>query len=288
MIKMFLYIYLTCPIMINKFINKQITFIGGGKMTTSMIQNILNKNILSPSQIIVSNRNEKKNEFFQNNLGIKTITNNYDACLNSDIIMIAVKPQSLENVMTNIKNIENKLILSVIAGIPLKTYENNLNSKKIVRIMPNTPAIIGEGMSVWSSLNLNDNDLSLTKDLLKSFGKEMYVDNENYLDIATAISGTGPTYLYLLAESMIDSGVHLGLSRDKAEELVHQTLLGSTKYLIQSNTHPAILRNHITSPGGTSAEAIAVLEKNGFRSNLSEAIWAAYHRSVELGKIHDK
>jgi pyrroline-5-carboxylate reductase len=274
--------------MINKFINKQITFIGGGKMTTSMIQNILNKNILSPSQIIVSNRNEKKNSFFQNNLGIKTITNNYDACLNSDIIMIAVKPQSLENVMTNIKNIENKLILSVIAGIPLKTYKNNLNSQKIVRIMPNTPTIIGEGMSVWSSLNLNDTDLSLTKDLLKSFGKEMYVDNENYLDIATAISGTGPTYLYLLAESMIDSGVHLGLSRDKAEELVHQTLLGSAKHLIQSNTHPAILRNHITSPGGTSAEAIAVLEKNGLRSNLSEAIWAAYHRSVELGKIHDK
>lgn len=269
----------------SSLIKPKITFIGGGKMTTAMVSNIIESKLYKPEQIIVSDYNKKKCDFFQQKWNIKTISDNYEASYNSDIIVLAIKPQSIEKIFKNLQNISNKLILSVIAGIPLKTYQDNLkNINKIVRIMPNTPCMIKEGMSVWCSTNLDENDKEIVELLLKSFGKEMYVSNERYIDIATAISGTGPTYLYLLAESMIDSGIHLGLSREQTRELVYQTILGSTKYMIQSEKHPAILRNDITSPGGTSASALYVLEKNGFRGIMSDSIWAAYEKSLELGK----
>ena len=148
--------------------------------------------------------------------------------------------------------------------------------------MPNTPCMIGEGMSVWHGKNLTSSSKLIIENLLKSFGKELYVNDEKYIDIATAISGTGPLYSYLLAESMIDSAVLLGLSRDKSTELVYQTLVGSSQYMMQSSDHPAKLRNDITSPGGTTASALQILENSGFRTTISNSIKASYDKSKSL------
>ena len=158
----------------SSLIKPKITFIGGGKMTTAMVSNIIESKLYKPEQIIVSDYNKKKCDFFQQKWNIKTISDNYEASYNSDIIVLAIKPQSIEKIFKNLQNISNKLILSVIAGIPLKTYQDNLkNINKIVRIMPNTPCMIKEGMSVWCSTNLDENDKEIVELLLKSFGKEV-------------------------------------------------------------------------------------------------------------------
>jgi pyrroline-5-carboxylate reductase len=153
-----------------------------------------------------------------------------------------------------------------------------------VRVMPNTPARIGQGISVWTATaEVPDKQRQQASLLLGALGKEIYVDDEDYLDMATALSGTGPAYVYLFMEAMIDAGVHLGFSRHVAEELVFQTVRGSVEYAMASGEHLSMLRNQVTSPGGTSAEAIYHLEKGSLRTVVARAIWAAYQRSVGLG-----
>ena len=270
--------------MIKRFFSTKnnLTFIGGGKMTNAMVNGLLKSNLYNSNQITVSDRNNNKNKYFQEKWNIKTEKDNYLASKDSDIIILAVKPQSLSNLFTKINGLQNKIFISVIAGIPLETYKNNLQNNKIVRVMPNTPCMIQKGMSTWISSDLNDKDKKNVKDILNSFGKEICVENENTIDISTAISGTGPMYTYLLVESMIDAGIHMGLSREKTKKLVYQTVLGSIEYMIDSDIHPAILRNDITSPGGTTANALYILEKEGFRNTISEAIWGAYKKSIDI------
>ena len=270
--------------MIKRFFssNKNITFIGGGKMTNAMVSGILKSKTYTNKQITISDKNENKNKLLQKKWNVKKNINNYDSVINSDIVILAVKPQSLDSVFYNLVGIENKIFISVIAGIPLQKYKDNLKNNKIVRVMPNTPSMIQKGISTWITKDLCNNEKNIVKNILKSFGKEIYVENENIIDISTSISGTGPIYTYMLVESMIDSGIHLGLSRDKTKRLVYQTVLGSIEYLIESDIHPTILRNDITSPGGTTANALHILEKEGFRNTLSQAIWAGYNRSIEI------
>jgi len=155
----------------------------------------------------------------------------------------------------------------------------------VVRAMPNTPAQIGQGITVWMATpDVTPEQVKLIKQILSALGPEIQVEEENYLDMATALSGTGPAYVFLFLEALIDSGVHLGFPRRIAEQLVLQTLRGSVEYYSQQKLHPAALRNQVTSPGGTSAAALYYLEKAGFRTAISRAIWAAYERSQELGK----
>jgi pyrroline-5-carboxylate reductase len=151
--------------------------------------------------------------------------------------------------------------------------------------MPNTPAQIGMGITVWTATaEVTQTQLNQTTAILGALGEEVRVAEENYLDMATALSGTGPAYVLLFMEAMIDAGVHLGFSRRIAERLVVQTMLGTVEYARQSPRHPATLRNEVTSPGGTSAEALYYLEKGSLRTVLARAIWAAYQRSLALGR----
>ena len=151
--------------------------------------------------------------------------------------------------------------------------------------MPNTPAQIGQGITVWTaSTGVTEIQLEMTRQVLGALGEQIFVEEENYLDMATALSGTGPAYVFLFMEALVDAGVHLGFSRHVAEQLVLQTVKGSVEYVLHSPNHLARLRNQVTSPGGTSAEALYYLEKAGFRTALSRAVWAAYQRSVQLGK----
>jgi pyrroline-5-carboxylate reductase len=151
--------------------------------------------------------------------------------------------------------------------------------------MPNTPAQIGEGITVWTaSASVSEGQKETARAILSALGEEIFVEDENYLDMATALSGTGPAYVFLFMEALIDAGVHMGFPRRIAEQLVVQTLRGSVDYYQKAEHHPAGLRNQVTSPGGTSAEALYYLEKAGFRTAISRAVWAAYQRSLELGK----
>lgn len=150
--------------------------------------------------------------------------------------------------------------------------------------MPNTPAQIGKGVTVWCCTpNMSVKEREQITTVLNSFGKSIFVDDESYIDMSTSISGSGPAYIFLLMEAMIDAGVHMGFSRETASVLVHETLLGSTLYAMESGQHPAILRNSVTSPAGTTASAIYELENGKFRTVIKDAIWACYRRSLEMG-----
>ncbi len=200
--------------------------------------------------------------------------------------MLSVKPQRLSEVMKGLKNMRPEaLVLSIVAGASIKKIGAGLKHKAIVRSMPNTPGQIGEGITVWTaSAEASEEQREVARQILGALGEQVFVEDEGYLDMATALSGTGPAYVFLFTEALIDAGVHMGFPRRISEQLVLQTLKGSASFYEQAERHPATLRNQVTSPGGTSAEALYYLEKAGFRTAISRAVWAAYQRSLELGK----
>ena len=222
--------------------------------------------------------------------GIQPFTDNNTAVPTADLVVLSVKPQRLSGVLAGLKNISPKaFVLSIVAGAPIQKISAALKIAAVVRAMPNTPAQIGEGITVWAAAaEVSNEQKEIARSILGALGEEIFVEDENYLDMATALSGTGPTYVFLFMEAMIDAGVHMGFSRRVSEQLVVQTLKGSVGYYQTINektdVHVAALRNQVTSPGGTSAEALYYLEKAGFRTAISRAIWAAYQRSLELGK----
>jgi pyrroline-5-carboxylate reductase len=202
------------------------------------------------------------------------------------VVVLSVKPQRLSEVMKGLKGIRpDALVLSIIAGASIKKIGTGLKHKAVVRSMPNTPGQIGEGITVWtSSKEVTEGQQEMARAILGALGEEVFVEDESYLDMATALSGSGPAYVFLFTEALIDAGVHMGFPRRIAEQLVLQTIKGSASYYHHAERHPATLRNQVTSPGGTSAEALYYLEKAGFRTAISRAVWAAYQRSLELGK----
>jgi pyrroline-5-carboxylate reductase len=176
-----------------------------------------------------------------------------------------------------------QVVVSVIAGAPIDVLVHGLNHEAVVRVMPNTPAQVGQGMSVWSTTaGVTDTQRLRVQAVLSALGEELWVEEEKYVDMATALSGTGPTYVFLMMEALIDAGVHMGFPRRIAEQIVLQTVSGSVAFARDSGKHMAELRNMVTSPGGTSAEAIYQMEKGGLRTVLSRAVYAAYQRTQVL------
>ena len=200
--------------------------------------------------------------------------------------MLPVKPQTAPDVADGLSGSipPAALVLSIVAGARLESLASRLKHAALVRAMPNTPAQVGQGITVWTSTEaVTAAQKEQAQRILSAFGEELFVGDEDYLDMATALSGTGPAYVYLFMEAMVDAGVHLGFPRRIAEQLVVQTVKGSVAFYEKSPSRLARRRNQVTSPGGTSAAALYYLEKAGFRTALSRAIWAAYERSVELG-----
>jgi pyrroline-5-carboxylate reductase len=200
--------------------------------------------------------------------------------------VLAVKPQRLRRVLDELKGslVKEQLVVSVVAGAKIETIAEELLHPSIVRTMPNTPAQIGEGVTAWTaSAEVTETQERQVCAMLDALGKTVRVENEHQIDMATALSATGPTYIFLVMEALIDAGVHMGFSRHVAQELVHQMMLGSVLFAKESHKHPAELRNMVTSPGGTSAEAIYQMEKGSLRTVLSKAVWAAYQRAEALG-----
>lgn len=274
------------------FTKRKIAFIGPGMMAQAMIAGIRRKQIAPMENIIASGPRLERVEELQERYGIQPFTDNSLAAEQADVVVLSVKPQRLNKVLEGLqgKLRLDSLVLSIVAGAPISKISRLLQHSEISRAMPNTPARIGEGITVWTaSEQTSPEQRELARQLLTGLGKEIFVEEEEYLDKATALSGTGPAYVYLFMEAMVDAGVHLGFSRRIAEELVIETLRGSVNYydLHDEHRHLSRLRNQVTSPGGTSAEALYYLEKAGFRTALSRAIWAAYERSVALGQDSD-
>jgi pyrroline-5-carboxylate reductase len=263
-----------------------LAFIGSGNMAEAMIHGLTKHNVIDPARIIAADPQIERGQYLAERYGVQPTTDNLDAATRADILVLSVKPQVLEAVLPEVRGGARtcSLVLSIVAGASIRMIADGLANAFVVRVMPNTPARIGQGISVWTATpEVPEKQREQARLLLQALGKEIYVADEDYLDMATALSGTGPAYIFLFMEAMIDAGVHLGFSRSISEQLVIQTMRGSVEYMAASGLHPAMLRNQVTSPGGTSAEAIYHLEKGGLRTIVSRAIWAAYQRSVGLG-----
>lgn len=266
--------------------NPKIAFIGPGVMAEAMIAGLLRKGLAQPPDLIASGPRAERGEELHQKYGIQTTTDNAAAASIADVVVLSVKPQRLSQVMAGLGHIPPQaVVLSIVAGASIQKISKALKHAAIVRSMPNTPGQIGEGITVWTaSPQTTTAQREVARQILGALGEEIFVEDESYLDMATALSGTGPAYVFLFTEALIDAGVHLGFPRRIAEQLVIQTIKGSIAFYQQAGRHPATLRNQVTSPGGTSAEALYYLEKAGFRTALSRAVWAAYQRSLELGK----
>ncbi|MEP0762377.1 MAG: pyrroline-5-carboxylate reductase [Chloroflexota bacterium] len=263
-----------------------IAFIGSGNMGEAMIQGLLKQRMVQPQQIIAVDPRPERLEELAATYGVRSTTDNLEGATKADILVLSVKPQVLDRVLPEVRGGARtcSLVVSIVAGAPIKMIADGLANACVVRVMPNTPARIGQGISVWTATDeVPEAQREQARMLLRAFGEEIFVQDEDYLDMATALSGTGPAYVFLFMEAMVDAGVHLGFSRHIAEKLVLQTMRGSVEYAAQAGHHLAMLRNEVTSPGGTSAEALYQLEKGGLRTVISRAIWAAYQRSVGLG-----
>ncbi|HAL15540.1 MAG TPA: pyrroline-5-carboxylate reductase [Anaerolineaceae bacterium] len=264
-----------------------ITLIGPGVMAEAVIGGLIRNQVTEPSKITAAGPRIERGEELIERYGIYFTTDNKAAAKGAEIVILSVKPQRLQGVLAGLRGSidPQALVLSIVAGAAIQTISQALSHPVVVRVMPNTPAQIGQGISVWTASSaVTSTQRELAQCILAALGQEIFVEDENLLDMATALSGSGPAYVFLFMEALVDAGVHLGFPRRISEALVLQTLRGSVEYYAQKKDHPAHLRNEVTSPGGTSAAALYYLEKAGFRTAISRAIWAAYERSQELGR----
>jgi pyrroline-5-carboxylate reductase len=262
-------------------------FIGSGVMAEAMIRGLIEKKRIDPARITAADVRPERGPELQERYGISYAADNRAAVEGADVVVLSVKPQVLPQAMEGLKGgiPQKAFVLSIVAGAKLGAIAEGLDHPAVVRSMPNTPAQVGEGMTVWiASPAVTENQKAAAKELLAALGAEVYVEDEDFLDGATALSGSGPAYVFLFMEALVDAGVHLGFSRPVAEQLVLQTVKGSVDYALQTAQPLARLRNQVTSPGGTTAEAMYYLDKAGFRTAISRAVWAAYQRSIQLGK----
>ena len=264
----------------------KIAFIGGGNMGEAMLSAVLDKELSQPQAISISDISEPRCQYLEQKYGVAVMSSNRQAIDKGDVVVLAIKPQHLVEVMADLKgHLEPaQLVLSIIAGVSIDTICLGLNHNCVVRAMPNTPAQIGEGMSMWTvTPEVTGPQKKWVGSILGAMGREIYVDDEKYIDMATAVSGSGPAYVFLFMESLVEAAVHIGLPRGMAQELVLETMLGSGHFAQRSGKPLAELRRMVTSPGGTTAEALLQLEKGGFSGLVRQAVSAAYNKAKDLG-----
>src|SRR5262245_17316956 len=267
-------------------VNRTIATVGSGVMAEAMIAGLLKGELVAPRQVVASHPRAERREHLEREYSIRVVAGNTEAIEGADVVLLAIKPQMLGRVGREIGPHlkRGQLVLSILAGATTTAIAGTLGHDQIVRSMPNQPARLGRGMTVWYATPATTTDQrTQAAALLGALGAQLEVDDEKMVAMATAVSGTGPTYVFLVMEALIDAAVHLGFPRHVAHDLVIETLEGSTLFAKQSGMHPAELRNMVTSPGGTSAAALHELESGRLRTVLSEAVWAAFRRTVELG-----
>jgi pyrroline-5-carboxylate reductase len=264
----------------------KMAFIGGGNMAEAILSAVIKNKLAAAGDIAVSDIAEARRNYLQQKYGPAVMNNNPAAVENKDIIILAVKPQILTEVGAVLKGQlkPGQLVISILAGKSIGAISAALGHNCIVRSMPNTPAQIGRGITVWTATPwVTEKQKQSAATILGVMGQEIYVEEEKYLDMATAVSGSGPAYVFLFVESLAAAAIKLGFSEDAAQKLVLQTLLGAGQLLQQSGKTPQELRRMVTSPGGTTAAAIAVFENGGFGGLVEKAVNAAYERAKQLG-----
>jgi pyrroline-5-carboxylate reductase len=265
----------------------EIAFIGGGNMGKAMLAAVIEDGLAQPEAIWVSDISQERRKTLAEQYGVVTTASSREAVSGKDIIVLAVKPQNLAEVTAELggKLKSGQVVLSIIAGARIDTLSKGLKHNAIARAMPNTPAQIREGVSLWTATpQVSGEQKDLVAAILGAMGREIYVDQEKYLDMATAVSGSGPAYFFLMVEALVEAAVDIGLPRDIAGRLAVQTMLGSGRLIERSGEGPAELRRKVTSPGGTTARAIEQFEKGQFTELVRRAVRAAYDRARELGR----
>ena len=264
----------------------KISFVGGGAMAEAILGGILEAEIAAPQDIRVGEPVEPRREYLEGKYGVACHEENMAVLDGADIVMLSIKPQNLADVMAEMGGslAAGQTAVSIIAGARLETLTGGLQHDSVIRVMPNTPSQIGAGMSVWTaSSSVPGSAVQATRRILEPLGEELYVEDEKFIDMATALSASGPAYVFLFIEALIDAGVYLGMPRDMASQLALQTVAGSTQLVRESGRHPAELKDMVTSPGGTTAEALLTLEQGAFKGVVIEAVAAAYEKSKALG-----
>lgn len=262
-----------------------IGFIGGGNMAEALIKGVVSSQQSAASSLLVSEPREDRRKYLEQTYGIKITSDNKEVASSCNIIILAVKPQNMAQVLDEIKDTvtEDKTVVSIAAGITLSYLQSKLRTKKLIRVMPNTPALIQEGMSVMSmSECIHDKEIGLIRDIFMSIGKLLTLP-EKYMDAVTALSGSGPAFIAFFVEAMIEGGIESGLSRKHSAELAIQTLLGTAK-LLDAGIPPEKVREMVTSPGGTTAAGLQVLKEKGLIDIVKDAVEAALKRAKELGE----
>ncbi|MDP2727698.1 MAG: pyrroline-5-carboxylate reductase [Dehalococcoidia bacterium] len=264
----------------------KIAIIGGGTMGEAIASSLIRKDVTQAQAIVVSDLVPERLRYLRDTYHIKTVDRNSQAAPQGQVVILAVKPQVLQQALSEMVGIirPNQLVLSIVAGATIDTIRKGLGHDAVVRSIPNTPAQIGQGITLWTATGtVNPIQRDMAKQILGALGKEIYVSEERYVDMATAISGSGPAYVFLFLEAFIDAAVHIGFQRPMAQELVLQTVLGSAMFMEQSGKHPAELRNMVTTPGGTTVEGLLAMEEGGLRAVMVKAAVAAYEKSRILG-----
>ena len=264
----------------------RVGIVGAGVMAEAIISGLIADRAVQAAQLTASHPRRERRDLLAERHGIHPVATNREALADAQVVVIAVKPQMLGRVMRELRGRldADQVVVSIVAGATIRTLVDGLQHAAVVRAMPNTPSQIRRGITVWSASEAcSAAQRDLARGVLRALGEERQVGDEAFVAMATALSGTGPTYLFAVMEALIDAGVHLGFPRELAHDLVVDTLIGSAEFARQSDLHPAQLRNAVTSPGGTSAAAIYELEKGRIRTVFSDAVWAAYRRTLELG-----
>jgi pyrroline-5-carboxylate reductase len=265
----------------------KVGIIGAGVMAEAIIAGLVADRAVQAAALVASHPRRERRDALAERHGIRPVAGNRDALTGAEVVVLAVKPQMLGRVMRELRGelAADQVVVSIVAGATIRTIVDGLQHAAVVRAMPNTPSQIRRGISVWAASEAcTARQRELARGVLRALGDERQVTDETFVAMATALSGTGPTYLFSVMEALIDAGVHLGFPRELAHDLVVETLIGSAEFAQRSEMHPAQLRNAVTSPGGTSAAAIYELEKGRIRTVFSDAVWAAYRRTLELGE----
>ncbi|PLX89181.1 MAG: pyrroline-5-carboxylate reductase [Desulfuromonas sp.] len=265
---------------------EKIGFLGGGNMAEAIIKGLL-QGEYPVDRVLVSEPSEARREHLAEAYGVASTPDNLELVRQCEIVVLSIKPQIAEEVLEEISLEfgEDKLLVSILAGVSSAMIEGHLvGSPRVVRVMPNTPALVGEGASTISAgSNSTAEDLQLVRHLFETVGQVQMID-ERQMDAATGLSGSGPAYVYTVIEALADGGVREGLRRDVAHALAVQTVVGAALMVRETGEHPAILRDRVCSPGGTAITGVSTLENKGLRTTLMEAVSAAANRSRELGQ----
>ena len=264
----------------------RISFVGGGKMGEAIVGGILEAGVAAGRDVRIAEPIEARRDYLSKKLGVEVRPAASDVLDGADLVVLAVQPKDLAAVMGDVGAglTDGQVVVSIVAGAVMKTLLNGLGHDAVIRVMPNTPAQIGAGMMVWTaSPAVPEARIEATRLMLRTLGEELYVADERLVDMATALSASGPAYVFLFIEALIDAGVYLGMPRDMARKLALQTVAGSTRLVDETGLHPAQLKDMVTSPGGTTIEALRTFERGRFRATVIDAVKAAYEKSQALG-----